>query len=92
MLSLILQLLISIREFSRRNLFLFSWSLFGKQSKSRFHAEISESNRGKFAEGDSEVAPNAHTFHFLKFRQFHRKEEKKLGIYIILKKFVIEIK
>ena len=29
------------------------------RAKNRFHAEISESNRRKFAEGGSEIAPNA---------------------------------
>ena len=88
MLSLILKLLISIREFSRRNLFFYFLGLcLENRAKNRFHAEVSESIEANLPRAIVRVRLTPTRFIFLKFRHFHRKEEKKLGIYIVFKNF-----
>ena len=83
-------MLISIRELSRRNLFFYFLGLcLENRAKNRFHAEISESNRGKFAEGDSEVAPNAHTLSFSEISTLSSERGEKIRNLHCLQKFLL---
>ena len=80
-------------NFTGWSLFFIFWVLFLKKSeKNRFVAEIPNLNRGKFAEGDIEVAQTAshtHTLHFSEILTLSSERGEKISNLHWLQNFLL---